>query len=133
MPEAEQQQPAQPARLQRPPFSARPSLFHEQIQAGAEQQREQAAHLAVDQHELRDPHPFLGLAVRHEEGVGIHIGGERLAEGDDIGGENSHHRDAANEVEAGDPVSRHRARHRLVGRSVAASVDRIHAFPLGRP
>jgi hypothetical protein len=33
-------------------------------------------------------------------------GGERLAEGDDIRREDAHHRDAADEIEAGDPIGR---------------------------
>ena len=74
MHQPEQQQPEQAADLELASLALGPGLLHEQIQPRAEQQREQAAHLAIDQDELRHPHPVFRVAVRDEEAIGVHIG-----------------------------------------------------------
>ena len=106
MEEPEQAQPQQPAHLEPAALSPFPRLFEEEIEPGPEQKREQRAHLAVDEDELRNPHPTLRLAMRRQKGVWIHVSGKRLAEGDDIRREDTHHSNAANEIEARDPIGR---------------------------
>ena len=118
MHQPEQQQPEQAADLKLASLALGPGLLHEQIQPRAEQQREQAAHLAVDQDELRYPHPVFRVAARDEEAIGVHIGGKRLAEGNDIRRQDTHDGDAADEIETDDAVARERARQRIVPCSI---------------
>ena len=75
-----------------------------------------------------------------QEGVGIHIGGKWLAERDDIRREDAHHRDAANEIEAGDPIRRSTqwrgaewrgASLRLIGRGSDRLFGIGHSVPRG--
>ena len=119
MEEPEQAQPQQPAHLKPAALPPLPRLFEEEIEPGSEQKREQRAHLAIDEDELRNPHPPFRLAMRRQKGIGIHIGGKRLAEGDDIRCEDAHHGNAAYEIEARDPIGRGaercRTRLRLIG------------------
>ena len=132
MHQPEQQEPAEPPRLQGDAGAARPCPLKEQVHARPEQQGEQPAHLAVDKDELDDPHPVGAVVMPRQERVGVHIGLEGLPEGDDVRRQYAHHGQAADEIEAANAVGRC---DRLVGcisslLIACLRVRRIHCIPL---
>ena len=102
--QAEQRQPAQPPGLQPAGLAACPGLFHEQHHPRPEQQGEQTAQFAIDQHELHQPQRLVRRVRRSEEPARPHIGRERLAITDHIGRQNPQHGHPADQIEAGDTV-----------------------------
>jgi hypothetical protein len=104
MREAEHRQPEQPARLQPARRPARPGALGEQHDPGAEQQREQAAELAVDQHQLAEPEQL----VRRSRAAGQvgrpEVAEDRIAMRDDVREQDPEHGDPANEVERDDAL-----------------------------
>ncbi len=124
---AEQAEDHQPPGLKRAGRALGPGLLHEEVHPGPEQQREQAAHLAIDQDELRDPHPPARIARIGLEGCRVGIGVHRLAEGDDIGGKDAHHGKAADEIKRVDPLGcgHRRDRRRCFG-GIVLRITRVH-------
>jgi hypothetical protein len=118
---AKQQQPEQPAQLQRDRRRpARPRPFQENDHPGAEQQREQAAQLAVDEQVLEQPDPLFARTqgtVSRRPGM-LHA---HRAQAVEVGEHDAHHREAADQVKAFDAA----LGLRLVGRRGPFPIDRF--------
>ena len=126
--QAEQAEPQEPLCLECRRRALGPRFLHKKVKASPEEQREQPAHLPVDQNQLPDPHPVLRIGMWDGEGLGIHIGGERLPHREDIGGKDAHHRKPANEVEAADSIAGLCDRLRAVRRGCDRIMLRHHLF-----
>ena len=100
--DAEHEQPRHAAQVDgRRVFAIRLGPVDDQQHRRAEQEREQPAHLAVDDDEGRGPGDQVGRARRAHRGGG-HVGEFGEAERGDVRGEDAHDGDASNEVERGD-------------------------------
>jgi hypothetical protein len=129
MDQAEDQQPEHAGIMDlRRAFPRGPRLLDHQQSAGAEQEGEQAAHLAVDEDEAEQPGAEIGLAFEPVGGR-VHIGLEGHREGDDVHRQYAHHRDAADDVERGD-AAQGRGDDRRVGVGRQGSCGEIgHRVP----
>jgi len=111
MDEAEDEQPGHAAVVDHGRIAA-PGLgaLDDEQQRGAEQEREEAAHLAVDQDEAEHPGGKIGRALGAIS-QRVQIGGTRHGEGDDVHRQYPHHGDAADDIQCGDALARRGAGH----------------------